>query len=432
MIAAVRPLILCVLVVYRMIRPFPNTTAHELVGRIEQLHILIKTAGTYAHSVSVLALEERFSYVFISRSVAENVLHSRLFIADITHKIGSCIHVRYDVVSPPFAPVYALVMDGYFAVELFEIVVTNVLTLISARLVTERPHCYRRMILIPSEHSLNSVEIMIRPLHIVTEPIGIIRRMRYSVKAVRLYIRLVYDVESVDVAHSKEYGIGRIMRRTHGVDVIFLHEFYVFFEIVHRHNVTVYRVRIVMVNALHLDLSAVEKEYFAVYFNMFESYYLTNTLERRTVLFFERHYRLIYVGSLCGPFLRRYVARYHRAVGLEFVLSLNAVAYELESYPNVSRESAVYACDERIVAVADEFRTQEYIVYIALLVRSDIYVSEYSVLSEHILTLEIRAVTPLKNDGDELVLTVVHVVGYVELRGIVTAFAVAYVLSVDV
>ena len=159
------------------------------------------------------------------------------------------IHVRHHVVSPTLAAYHALVVYGHALILLAQILIAYVLTLISARLVAQRPHGNTGVILVPAVHALYSVEIMLRPAHIVAEPVGIICSIRHRIEAVRLDIRLVYDIQTVDVAHCQHRGVGRIVRHAHGIAIILLHQFNIALYLVYRHAITVDRVRVVMIDA---------------------------------------------------------------------------------------------------------------------------------------------------------------------------------------
>ena len=78
MVAAVGPFVFCVFVVNAVIRPFPDTAAHELIGRIEKLHIFFESARAVAHGVGIFALEEGLALIFASGSPSKDFPHQLL------------------------------------------------------------------------------------------------------------------------------------------------------------------------------------------------------------------------------------------------------------------------------------------------------------------------------------------------------------------
>ena len=122
----------------------------------------------------------------------------------------------------------------------------------------------------------------------------------HTVTAVRLNVSFVYHIYAFIVGNLQHYRIGRIVRRTHCVDVEFFHQRYVGFELLGSHYVAVGLMRIVVIYALNLYWHIVEIEDVAVDFNMSESNFLTYALNALFSLFYLNIQR-IKVGDLRAP-----------------------------------------------------------------------------------------------------------------------------------
>ena len=232
-----------------MIRPFPNAAAHEILIFIEYLPIFLKSAGAYAHCMSVFAKEEGLRGV---------TLASCVFAASLDVCVV-CIHFGYHVVAVTSSPDNALIVDGYLRAAFMQEVVALILAGISARLVAERPHddaCAASVALI---HSLDSVKVSRRPLEVMADKVNVV--VRGAAAAVSFDICFIYHIEAVNVAEDKESGVGGIVRSPDGVHVERLHQLYVFLKVVEAHNIAGLIVSVVMVDALDLDGFAVDGEY---------------------------------------------------------------------------------------------------------------------------------------------------------------------------
>ena len=119
---------------------------------------------------------------------------------------------------------------------------------------------------------------MTLPLQIVGYAVWTRYRLIYAVTAVRFDIRFVYHINTFVIGDFEHYRIWRIMRRTYGVDVEFLHKVYVRFEFLRRHYVSVLLIGIVMVYAFEFNRLIVEIEYVADYIYSLDAYFLSYAL----------------------------------------------------------------------------------------------------------------------------------------------------------
>ena len=162
-------------------------------------------------------------------------------------------------------------MNGDFGIDFFEEIIADILAFIASRFVAEAPHGNAGMVFIPLIHSSDPVKIMLSPFYIVAESVGIICAVRHGVKAVCFNIRLINSIKTVYVAHRQEYGVGRIMRSSDGVAVIFFHQAYIGFQIVKRHCIALGHMSVVMIYTQHFYRLAVKQKYLAVYSDILEA-----------------------------------------------------------------------------------------------------------------------------------------------------------------
>ena len=169
------------------------------------------------------------------------------------------------------------------------------LVIANARLVSERPHKNGCVVFITLEHSLYSVKEHVRPLGTVCKTLP----MPDLAHSVRFHIGLVADVHTDPVAHSYKSRIGRIVARTHHIEIMRLHNTKVAPHVILGSCVAEIRVAVVTVYASCLDL-------FAVYINDLSDYLeLTKSHGKRNVLAAADDNESVEVRYLVAPKLRR-------------------------------------------------------------------------------------------------------------------------------
>ena len=166
----------------------------------------------------------------------------------------------------------ALIVNGNFGVDFLEEIIADILAFVAARFVAEAPHGNAGVVLIPFIHSFDPIKIMVSPFNVIAESVGVICAVRHGVKAVGFNIRFINGIKPVNVAHGQKYGVGRIVRGSDGVAVVFFHKAYIVFQIVKRHCIALCHMRIVMIYAQHFYRLAVKQKYFAVYSDILEAY----------------------------------------------------------------------------------------------------------------------------------------------------------------
>ena len=319
-------------------------------------------------------------------------------------------------------------MNGNFGIDFFEKIIADVLTLVAARLVSETPHRNARVVFVTLVHSLHSVEVMRSPLDVVAQAVRIVGAVRNGVKAVGFDICFVNGIQSVQVAHRQKDGVGRIVRGSDRVAVIFFHQLNIGLKVVKAHRIALCHVGVVMVDAEHLNRLAVKKEYFAVDFNIPEADECPDSFNGFAI-FFEQNSDFIDVRGLRCPLVN--------GKGLDFLLTdrikdhaEKAVAGNLGA--GVFRESPVECHRQVIGSVRIFLRSEEKIIDSAFVLQSDISITENAVFTEHILTLEIGAVAPFIDDGDDFVFALGGKARNVKLRRIVRTLRIADIRSVDI
>ena len=187
-VAAVGVSIGTVGVIYRVIRPFPDAAAHEVVVFIEAVPIFLHRARAYAHRVNIFAEEIGLCLVPCALMRA---------LADIFNLLVRRIHIGNHVVSLALCVYDSLVVGGYFGAHFMHIVIADVLAGVAARLVAQRPHGDARMTPVTHIHSLDPVKVARSPFEVVADFVHVV--VRSEARAVSLDIRLVDYVETVYV-----------------------------------------------------------------------------------------------------------------------------------------------------------------------------------------------------------------------------------------
>ncbi len=230
------------------------------------------------------------------------------------------------------------------------------------------------------------------------------------------------------------------MRRTYGVDVVLFHEFDIFYNVFYAHYVTRALGRIVMIDSQKFYRYAVELEYVLIYAHVSESDFLSYTFDG-FFAFYHFYVKKIQFRLFRVPLFDVKRSIYDRVELRSSLFRLYSICVFYVSLSVKKRIFDLYVIKialyfslrlHTVSAIADLRRNNVHIPNVDVFKLRNINVAEYSVRSEHILRLKIRSVTPLIYENNYLVLSLLQNIRNVKLRGIMAAFAVANVLSVDV
>ena len=241
-------------VVHRVVTPFPNTAAHQLVAGIKYLPVILQPTGTDAHRVRIFTKVKRFALVFVAAGAVA-----------VFDNIGNAgVHFRNHVISRARGADNALVMHRDFRADLFEICIAFVLVVVAAGFVAERPHRNRRVVAVTQIHPADAVDIPRLPLRVVAYQIRLIELVRSDrARAVRFNVRFIHNVKPEYIRQRQKHRVRGIVRRAHRVDVVLLHQRQIFLDVFRRHDISRDRVAVVVIDAFHFNRNPVEFKNFA-------------------------------------------------------------------------------------------------------------------------------------------------------------------------
>ena len=355
---------------------------------------------------------------------------------DALEVIGMLIHFRNNIIRSSGRTDYTLIMNGDIR-KRFEHFIAFILILPAARFVAEAPHRNAGVILVPFKHTQNPVPISGKPLCVIAENIRFHRRLTFkrTLCAVGFDIRFVNHIQSVFVAKVKKNRIRRIMRGSDGVDVERFHQSNVLEKILCAHHIAVLFMCIMMIDTLEFDKLIIEQEPFPVNFHRSEANPCTDNLNN-LILIRKRQKKLIKYGLFGAPFLYRKIAE-RKADLFSGIDRLGSNAFfVLHQLCTDTQASGVFNVQTdfgfKVVAVFGLSCIHRKVVDIVLAVLGNIHVTENSVFTEHILTFQIRAVTPFCHNCQKLVFAGNGKAVKRKLRHIVRAFAVTDIPAVNI
>ena len=402
-----------------MVHHFPDTAADEVVVVIDLLPVGLCVAGADAHGVGVLAHE------------VGAVVHRGLFapvLADVMQFADRWVHVGADVVGDPRAVDGALVVDRQGGDGL-QVVVHRVRVMVAAGLVAEGPHDDGRVRvdLVPLIHALDALHVPGQPLRVVGDGVVVAGFAQLHDRGgVGLEVVLVDDVDAQLIREFEEQRVRGVVGRADRVDVELLAEEQIALDVVRGHRVAVRAGRVVVVDALELDLLPVDEE--EVFFDL-------DGLEPDALLDAGRLRLIVNVvkGRVFGvPFGDVEVFEGGGRCPADDAHSLcllEAVAFEGERDVGVP---AGGGGEGQGVLVPGLLRDGVDVLDVRGLIDAEQYIAEDAVVAEHVLVLKVRAGAPAVDDGQQLVLALHQFVGEVELGGVVRAFGVSDELAVQV
>ena len=311
----------------------------------------------------------------------------------------------------------------------FEVVIGGIGVAAASALVAKAPHDYRGsqdLVSLIMVHG--AAEVAGFPLRIVREPVVRGRKLAHK-HPVGLDVHLVHYVDSHLCRELKQQRIRGIVRCPYGIDIELLADPEIPLDLFGCHAVAVPGVGIVVIDALELDLVAVEGVEIALHFYGLE----TDSLMDAAVGAFD--VEVIEHGFFCAP-----------ALHLEILESDLGLPFHGCCLQRLLQRIAVMVCaldgEGHLHTVRDEGRNIRRIGLthasgleidvpdVVCVGDSQKHIAEDAVVAEHVLTLQVCAVAPAAHHADQFVASLLHEIGNVELGCVVGLFGEASELSV--
>ena len=236
----------------------------------------------------------------------------------------------------------------------------------------------------------------------------------------------VHKVDAQLVRQLQQQRVGRVVGGAHRVDIELLADQQVALDVVGGQRVAVARVGVVVVDALELDLAAVEQKYVAA------------DLHRAEAQFF--------LNAACGSFVIQIVQ--NRVLGIPFcniqIGKHGAGGLVLGGYGGGARQPVTlqgkgdggvgvgFGGQGQGVATVLFFGLGVNIPEVRRLLGAQQHIAENAVVAEHILIFQIGAVAPAMYHRQQLVLPGLHLAGQVKFGGVVRTLGIADVLAVQI
>ena len=216
------------------------------------------------------------------------------------------------------------------------------------------------------------------------------------------------------------------MGRADHVDIEILADPDISLDLIRRHCVAVCTACVVMVYSVELDLSAVYKEQIPLYHNGFESDLLLHAAALCLVV------DVIENGLFRVPLCHFQILKSHRNYTLGCLGSLAA-----GNSVSLNREGDIggfqcFGTEFEAVGISGLLRLRVDLTDVAVVGDPEQYISENTVVAEHILVLKISSVAPAVHHDHELVGPGAEHSAEVELRGIMSALGIADKAAVDI
>ena len=410
----------------------PDTAAHEAILGVDHIPILLQTAGAVAHGVGVLAEEQGLGVDMAVKVGGADIVgggvHTALHVDEIVLQsipdllVGLALHVPPQTVGGAAGCVLA--MDQALGVAGMEVLAHFALVLAHARLVAQGPHEHAGVVLVPLEHPLHAIQVGGGPRVAVGELVPV----AHHGHTVGLDVGLVDDVEAVLIAQGGEAGIIGVVAGADAVDIVPLHDHEVADHVLHGGGGAENGVAVVAVDALELDLLAVEVQHAVPDLDGTEAHLQGNRLAAAG------NEEGVEVGLLVAPQL----GGVHKEVNGS--LPLDEEASRLDLHPVGAQELVLHqalpiqgdlgGAEAAGVGLVDGGAGVD-------IHDMDGIAQEKEDLAEDarpavfVLILQIGAVAPLQNEDLDEVLALVQILADLKLRGHMADLAVAHELPVD-
>ena len=403
----------------RLVYPVPDATALSHRLRLEHLPVVLQTALAVAHGVGILTQDEG--------AVDVGLGQIGLYLVDAA--VHAAIDVGIEVL------LGALVLYGAVGLDRFEPAVGVLEVDPVAGLVAQRPDGDRRVVLAPLVHAPRAV-------HVSLEPGGILgQRSRAVTHAMRLDVGLVDDIESVAVAQVVPIGIVGIVGATHRIDVVLLHQLYIFQHQLLAHGAAAVG-ELVAVHPLDQDGHPVDAEAALLDFRGLEAHRATGRLDHPSGLVLQIHNQRIEIGMLGTPGtgIGNHLLEAHDAVGRH----LAGIAHhqpvvgivQLVSHRGLfalTDSTHMHGQRQLAIPVGLPVERRHHLVVGNILLRRavQIDIALDAAQPPHILTLEIRTRTPAIDLDGQHVLARFHTIGHIPLGRGLGVLVVAQQLAVE-
>ena len=389
-----------------VVAPFPNELALDAIPTIKDLLVLGQASGTIAHGVTVLAVDARLGERMLTKVV--HLRHAGVHGGDDVDGIGVAVLLVMD------RTIIELVSSGVHRADVAAV----------AALVAHRPHNDAGVVALLHHQALNAVDVGRLPCRVVGDQGDIADIL----EAVALHIGLGDQHDAILVAQLVEARVIGIVRGTHRVDVVSLHELQVAAHTIEAHGAALVIVVIVAVDAMHLKVSAVEVDMIAL------NRHLGKTLAMRNVL----------ADLVAVVDLKRQVIE-EGVLGVpEVGIGNAALGMAVDA---LTRSHHVLAIAERIhnAGSALGHRIERDLSGVALAVRAEpkvdqvrggmlhkVHIAEDARGPPHILVLDIAAIAVLQDLDRKQIVALDECVSHVELGRQARALGHADKLAVDV
>ena len=245
---------------YSVVAPFPHERAHETVGRVDYIPIIVYIPVAVAHGVRVLAKHERSGFLPVLQVFYHLVgvrVHARKHIYALGVKIRLIIHTAYALV------MYRAGIAGMYVIRAL------VKHLAVVRLVAERPYHNAGAVFVALVHCYFPVAHSPVGYAAVSEILPTAQRVFVAVPlrhAVRFHVRLVHYVKSHAVAKVVKLGAVGIMACAYRVHIGVFHKLEVAYRFLESYRCARKRTELVAVHALQFNVLAVYFVYSVLYF----------------------------------------------------------------------------------------------------------------------------------------------------------------------
>ena len=402
-------------VTYRMINHLPHTAAHQIVVCIDFLPIPFRVSRSYPHGVRIFTEEigpvAQFPYPVSLLTDGMHPLDRRIHLAP--HIVGLFLRVNRTLI------VHRQVR------MLFQIVIHPVRIINAARLIPQAPQNHRHVSLVTLVQPSRPVHVMPRPRRIVADAV-IIRRKSVRHGTVRLQVRLIYHIDAQFVAQLQQIRIRRIVGRAHRINIIFLTELHIPLDLFRRQRITVVTARIVVIDAVQLHFTVIQIKNGAPDRHILKARPYLHTAAGHFIVQIVQHRRLRI------PFLYRQILEYrfgHPVFRLHRPAFKNTVSFQNKSHFPVRIQ---LHAGRRPIALRCLTCLKTDIPDVPFLADPQQHIPKDAVIAEHILTLQIGAVTPAAHHRHQFIGPRMDIRSNIELRRIVGTFRIARKAAVHI
>ena len=410
-----------------LVDEIPDESALITRLAVGELRVLVHAAAAVAHGVRVFAANERFLGM-----LGEELLDAG------NRRVHLAFHVARAIIAA--IPENVFVMHEAARIDAAEELAHLVDDLAAARLVAARPDDDGRMVLVALEHGIRAVDERGLPFVVIVrhDEVGWHMDAVLLPAAVRLHVRLVNDIESIDVSELIDAALVRVVRRAQRIDVIALHRDDVLLDLFRVDGTAAIAIELMTVHALEDDALAVDLHQAIFHFEFAEADVLRDDLDERARRIADFEQCAIEIRMLGAPELRVLdLERERRLVAVRRRFRIgNGLAVCV-----VERQRNLLACGLRKRHIDREFAVfvvmlrhgmDEEVAHMRLRLRDELHLAEQAGKTPEVLILDPTRGREAHDGHGELVLARDERIRDVERRRRERVLAVADVLPVDV